>query len=519
MRPSELIQWLATIAYRGILACFPPDFREDAGELILDFRAAASRASNRGLAPLAVTCTREIFDLARNLIPAWIATMRGGPWSDGRRGMMSWDSIGQDIRFAVRRLRPRAGLTAAIVATMAIAIGGTTATFGVVDAVLLKPLPYPESERLVYLYESFQETQIKSVSFLNFLDWRAENRVFEDLAARTSWSFTMTGDGDAQELSGMLLTPNMLDVLGVQPALGRMFTAAETDAEERLVLLSDAFWRTRFGSDLAVLGRSLTLSGEPYVIVGVLPPNIEFPISETDVWVPISVLSEDDRTRRGSHPGIGAIGRMMSGVALGDAREDMNRVTAALEGRYPESNTEAGAVVTPIMDIYVGGSRRTLWLFLGAVGMVLLIARGTQAGARRMTDRFDSELRSGFQTLRRVELERIPSFPDVLGDIAEARLSLTPSPRASWRRAAFPAGLAAAAIAALVLVPTEDERFEAAIAESVEQIGSGWVSPTDFLLTYTGSEFYSRIPSIGSTPVLGAGDAATNPTSTPEENL
>ena len=183
----------------------------------------------------------------------------------------------------MRRLRPRAGLTAAIVATMAIAIGGTTATFGVVDAVLLKPLPYPESERLVYLYESFQETQIKSVSFLNFLDWRAENRVFEDLAARTSWSFTMTGDGDAQELSGMLLTPNMLDVLGVQPALGRMFTAAETDAEERLVLLSDAFWRTRFGSDLAVLGRSLTLSGEPYVIVGVLPPNIEFPISETDV--------------------------------------------------------------------------------------------------------------------------------------------------------------------------------------------------------------------------------------------
>ena len=136
-----------------------------------------------------------------------------------------------------------------------------------------------------------------------------------------------------------------------------------------------------------------------------------------------------------------------------------------------------------------------------------------------MTDRFDSELRSGFQTLRRVELERIPSFPDVLGDIAEARLSLTPSPRASWRRAAFPAGLAAAAIAALVLVPTEDERFEAAIAESVEQIGAGWVAPTDFLLTYTGSEFYSRIPSIGSTPVLGAGDAATNPTSTPEENL
>ena len=88
MRPSELIQWLATIAYRGILACFPPDFREDAGELILDFRAAASRASNRGLAPLAVTCTREIFDLARNLIPAWIATMRGGPWSDGGRGML-----------------------------------------------------------------------------------------------------------------------------------------------------------------------------------------------------------------------------------------------------------------------------------------------------------------------------------------------------------------------------------------------------------------------------------------------
>ncbi|HSR40855.1 MAG TPA: ABC transporter permease, partial [Longimicrobiales bacterium] len=289
--------------YAALLALYPREFRDDVGDdlrrafdaALTEAHRAGRRRIGRGLA--------EVTDLALNLPAAWWERWTSGEGSRGPTGRSmtktsgsAMDGVVQDVRYAVRSIRSRPGFTAVVVLTLALGIGASAAVVGIVDGILLDPLPYPDADELVYMYESYREDQTKSVSYPNYLDWRERNRVFEDLAARTSWSFTLTGRGEAREVTARLMSANLLDVLGVAPVVGRGFTADEEARGERTVLLGGELWAAVFASDPSVVGRTVTLDGEPWTVVGVLPRGLEFPLGGADVFAPTTVMSEADRS-------------------------------------------------------------------------------------------------------------------------------------------------------------------------------------------------------------------------------
>ncbi|MCI0573287.1 MAG: ABC transporter permease, partial [Myxococcaceae bacterium] len=286
------------------------------------------------------------------------------------------DTLLQDIRFGLRLLRQSPGFTLAAVLTLALGIGANTAIFSVVNGVLLKPLPYQEPERLVFIHESSPSFPEMSVSIPNFLDWRARQRTFTDLAAFRTGSFDLTGAELPERLTARLASASMLPLLGVQPALGRAFTAEEdTLGGPRVVMLSHGLWLRRFGADPRVLGRTLTLSGEPYTVVGVLPEDFHF-YTARDVWVPLARSDAKLFEQRGNHPGLYVVGRMKPGVTFAQATADLGSIGHALQEEHPDSNG-AGKVLprTEVLhESLVEDVRPGLVALVAAVACVLLIA-------------------------------------------------------------------------------------------------------------------------------------------------
>ncbi|HZD05026.1 MAG TPA: ABC transporter permease, partial [Longimicrobiales bacterium] len=223
------------------------------------------------------------------------------------------------------------------------------------------------------MYESYQGDQTRSVSWLNFQDWRARNLTFQDVAARTAWFFTLTGQGQAEVLNGLIVSANLLPLMGVEPALGRMFTGEEERREDRVVLLGAGLWARRFGSDPGIVGRTLTLNDEPWTVVGVLPPGLEFPV-QADLYAPLTTLSDGDQLNRGSRPGISVIARLLPGTTLEAAQRDMDRVAAGLSAEFPDADAESGVVVRSLRERYLGSARPVLLPLMGAVALVFLIA-------------------------------------------------------------------------------------------------------------------------------------------------
>jgi len=276
-----------------------------------------------------------------------------------------------ELRYAARALRRGFGFTIVALLTLGLGIGANTALFSVVNAVLLRPLPFPEPDRLVKV-ESTVRGHDAAVSPADFLDWRRLTHSFTDVAAVNTGSLALSGEGTAEQLPMASVTDGFFRIMGVAPALGRPFTAEEfAVGQEHEVILSDAAWRSRLGADPGVVGRTLRLDGIPWTVVGVMPPGFDYP-AETRLWVP---LAFDARTAaaRGAHF-LDVFGRLKPGIGVDEAAREMAGLAARIKADNPGENIDWSASAVSLREATVGDVRPALLVLLGAVGLVLLIA-------------------------------------------------------------------------------------------------------------------------------------------------
>ncbi|HEX8163400.1 MAG TPA: ABC transporter permease [Pyrinomonadaceae bacterium] len=291
------------------------------------------------------------------------------------RGGGSMETMIQDVRFGLRMLTKNPGFTAVAVIALALGIGANSAIFSVVNAVLLRPLPYKDPERIVMVWEddSRHGYPRDTPAPANYVDWRDQNKVFEDMAAIAELSFNLTGAGEPERLDGRRVSASFFPILGVEPQLGRRFTPEEDrPGENHVVILSHGLWQRRFGSDAGIIGKTITLNGYSFAVVGVMPQSFQFPTREDQFWIPIA-FTQQEAARRGSHF-LEVIARLKPGVTLEQARAEMSTIAGRLQQQYPAENTELGAAVVPLHEQLVGNIRTALLVLLGAVGFVLLVA-------------------------------------------------------------------------------------------------------------------------------------------------
>ncbi len=279
-----------------------------------------------------------------------------------------------DIRFAVRLLRRERGFTTVAVLTLALGIGANTAVFSVVHAVLLRPLPFPEADRLVQVMESRQHLGWARTSFThaNFWDVADESSSFAEIGAFRDASLTLTGTDRPRRLAGRRVSPGFFRALGVTPVLGRVFENGEEreEGDHRVAVLSSALWRSTFGGDPGIVGRTLQLDGEGYRVVGVAPPADPL-LSDADIFVPLIRTADPDRVSME----LGVVGRLAPGVTAAEADAELELLAARLQQRHPEECSGVGLLTVPLRDWIAGDRlRQALWVLLGATGFLLLIA-------------------------------------------------------------------------------------------------------------------------------------------------
>ena len=282
-----------------------------------------------------------------------------------------------DLKFALRQLRNSPGFILIAVLTLALGIGANTAIFSIVNSVLLRPLPYPNADRIMILNESSGPGQDYSVALPDYFDWQRDNTVFEHLAATRKESRNLSGIAgrEPERISCASVTRNFFKIVGVQPEIGRTFSEDEDKVGAApVVLISDRLWRRVFNADPSVLGRSITLHDQNYNVIGVMPPQLTSP-QDSDVWVSMMRRSNNPVwMQRFIHPMIYVWGKLKPDVTVDQARVEMKTIAARLEKAYPDTNGQETAVVTPLLENLVGKYRTNLTLLLGAVGLVLLIA-------------------------------------------------------------------------------------------------------------------------------------------------
>jgi putative ABC transport system permease protein len=284
-------------------------------------------------------------------------------------------TLWQDLRFGARMLLKKPGFTLIAVITLALGIGANTAIFSVVKAALLRPLPYPESGRLVRVMEYRTNFGVELISYPNFTDWRAQQKVFEYIGVHTDRNYNLTGRDEPQRLRCMHVSADLFSALRVQAAVGRVFNNDEDKpGAPPVVVLSHSLWQSRFAADAAAIGQSITLDGRAYSVIGVMPADFTFPLhSSVDLWLPVGPLSGSSGwQRRGNHT-VSGIGRLKPGVMLEQARAEMNAIAKGLDQRSAASKDDR-VNIEPLLDVTVGDRATALWTLLGAVGLVLLIA-------------------------------------------------------------------------------------------------------------------------------------------------
>jgi putative ABC transport system permease protein len=283
-----------------------------------------------------------------------------------------------DLRFAFRQLRKTPGFTFIAILTLALGIGANTAIFSVIYAVLLQPLPYPEGDRIVILTETDSNQPQISVSYPDYVDWKRDNTVFENIAASRRESFNLSGlPGRAPEqVQGGLVTGNFFKVIGLQPQLGRVFTEEEDRVGGPPVcVISDKLWQRVFARDASVLGKTINFGNQPYTILGVMPPQMFSPRT-AEVWFPLTRRTDSDPgwQSRDNHPGLFGWARLKEGVTIEKALIEMKEIQARLANQFPKSNTGVSVTISTLLENQVGEYRDSLRLLLGAVALVLVIA-------------------------------------------------------------------------------------------------------------------------------------------------
>ena len=284
-------------------------------------------------------------------------------------------TLWQDIRYGARMLLKNPGISIIVVIALALGIGANSAIFSVVNAVLLRPLPYEESERLVFLNEKSPVLDEMSISYPNFSDWRTHTQTFEKIGVYNRASYNLTGVGEAERIVTGQVSADLFAVLRVNALHGRVFTNDEDKpGGTPVVVLSYPLWQRRFGGQLSVLNQPITLNGKSYDVIGIMPETFLYP-SRVEMWVPVGQLSDQASWKqRGNHPGLYGVARLKPGATFQQADADMNTIAANLEKQYPDTNTGNRVRLRPLMEIFVGDVRRALWVIFGAVGFVLLIA-------------------------------------------------------------------------------------------------------------------------------------------------
>jgi len=299
-------------------------------------------------------------------------------------GWASLETLAQDLRYALRTLRKNPGFTAVAVLTLALGIGANTAIFSVVDAVLLRPLPFKEPERLVMIWKSNPQRGIPYMfaSPPEFADWREQNRAFEGISAFTLADLNLAGGAEPERVHGVRVSANLFSLLGAEPTLGRAFRAEEDQpAGPRAVVLAHSLWQRLFGGSPRVLGETLALDGETHTVIGVMPRGFQFPPPialegiasplPAELWVPLRL--HPDPTARGAHY-LSVIGRIRGGISPATAQSDMTAIARRLAQEYPRTNAGWDIAVVPLTEQVFGKVRPALVALLGAVGFVLLIA-------------------------------------------------------------------------------------------------------------------------------------------------
>jgi len=284
-------------------------------------------------------------------------------------------TIFTDIRYGFRSLLKRPGATLIALLTLALGIGVNTAIFSAVDSVLLRPLPFKDPERLVSIWEQTPKIGIlrNEVAPANFFDLRTQNQTFEAIGATGPQDVNLTGDGDPERISGQLVSANVLSILGVEPALGRTFLANEDQpGQEHVVVLSHALWQRRFNGDPSIVNRNITLNGEAFTVVGVMPRGFFFPEREVDLWIPWA-MEPEQAAGRGDHY-LRLVARLRSTASVEQANHDLKSIAARLEAEYPRTNEGLGFTSNSLHRDYVGDLRLPILILFGAVGLVLLIA-------------------------------------------------------------------------------------------------------------------------------------------------
>jgi putative ABC transport system permease protein len=291
------------------------------------------------------------------------------------RGVRLAENAIQDIRYGARMLRKNPGFTAVAVLTLALGIGLNTAMFSILDAVLLRPLPYHDAARLIKAegYDVSSGTPLGTASYPDFADWRGDNPFLSSLSAYEEKTFNLVGSVEPEHVRGQVVSPELFETLGVEPEIGRSLAGLEG---QQAVVLSHAFWARSFGSRPAVVGTSIALDGSSYEVVGVAPSTFQFPDAETDLWLSIHPARPDFReemTKRGNL-GFFVVGRLKPNVTLSQAQTGMETIARRLAQQYPEADRDLGIRLIPLREDVAGSSRPTLVVLMGSVVVVLLIA-------------------------------------------------------------------------------------------------------------------------------------------------
>jgi putative ABC transport system permease protein len=293
-----------------------------------------------------------------------------------RRGVPTIDAFLRDLRYGARTLRKNPGFLLAGIVILGLGVGMNSAIFTVVNAVVLRPLPFPEADRIVRLWHTppqstFPGMRTFSLSPANFLDWREQSQSFEAMAIYRGGRPTLTGEGEPTAVTALRASAAFAPLFGIKPIVGRVFTSAEDwEGVPPTVMLSESFWRSRFGADASVVGRTIHLNRVAYTVIGVVPaPSF---LEEVEVWLPLA-WGASDRAQRANHNYRG-VAKLKSGVPLATAQADLDAVSVRLEQQYPAENKDWGALVVPLHEDLVGDARLSLLVLLGAVALVLLIA-------------------------------------------------------------------------------------------------------------------------------------------------